>query len=463
MPRKRHRARKIPKIYSPNIIISERGVNLVQRRVLEMGYIWNVTHVEAGIDGEIEIVTGNNAATNCVIRVQVKAVQKEFQSNSKDAFSFSCEQRDIDYWLAGNAPNILVICRPTTEEAYWVDLKAYFTRPENHGSVTIRFAKTHDVFDTRCAPALRDLAVPRTLGLYASPQPHKESLLVNLFPIQSFPSHIYSAETQFRFMKELLQKLKEDSQPEVREWFLNDKRLYTIHDLRTHSLGAHCSRESAQVHEARVWAETNDPVLKKQFVRLLDLCFRQLCWSKGIVFNRKPELYYFKAPKDLADREIGCRNLEKQSTQTVFKCHRNKLELNKIEFCRHHGFERRFYRFAELWYITVTPTYFFSEDGIKPHRSTEVLQANVKRLDRHRAVLSQLLMWSEVLANPAGMFDRRYTYLRLGTPLELPLPLGIDDETWRGSKVGEEDEISDVEELLRPNADLDEEQMQLWT
>ena len=56
--------------------------------------------------------------------------------------------------------------------------------------------------------------------------------------------------------------------------------------------------------------------------------------------HQKRELYYFKAPKDLADRELGCVYLEKQSTWTVFERHSSELESTKIESCRHQGRDR---------------------------------------------------------------------------------------------------------------------------
>jgi len=56
-------------------IVGEQGINLIQRVVLGMGYVWYPTGgVEAGIDGFIEIrdvVTGE--VTDSIVQVQSRA------------------------------------------------------------------------------------------------------------------------------------------------------------------------------------------------------------------------------------------------------------------------------------------------------------------------------------------------------------------------------------------------------
>jgi len=47
----RHSAKGI----SNETLLGQRGVNMVERIVLEMGFVWNPIHIESGIDGIIEI------------------------------------------------------------------------------------------------------------------------------------------------------------------------------------------------------------------------------------------------------------------------------------------------------------------------------------------------------------------------------------------------------------------------
>jgi hypothetical protein len=89
-----------------------------------MRYAWRpILIFDLGIDGEIEICDPQTGeATNLILRVQVKATAQPFQRESSDSFEYFCDRRDLDYWLRGNAPVILIVCRPDTNEAYWVSV-----------------------------------------------------------------------------------------------------------------------------------------------------------------------------------------------------------------------------------------------------------------------------------------------------------------------------------------------------
>ena len=93
--------------------------------------MWTPTtaHSDAGIDGFIEIRrTDTNEATNFILQVQSKATIREWENESSEGFDFRCEERDLAYWLQGNAPVILVVSRPESRKAYWVSIKGYFSR-----------------------------------------------------------------------------------------------------------------------------------------------------------------------------------------------------------------------------------------------------------------------------------------------------------------------------------------------
>lgn len=126
-----------------NSIIGQQGVNLIERVVLGMGFAWYPSGgVEAGIDGTIEIrdaVTGD--ATNSIIQVQSKATTKPFQAETEGAFEYRCAERDLDYWMQGNVPVVLVVSRPESGEAYWVSVKDYFRDPGVRAGRKVRFDK----------------------------------------------------------------------------------------------------------------------------------------------------------------------------------------------------------------------------------------------------------------------------------------------------------------------------------
>src|SRR5713101_4213142 len=164
-----------------NSLIGQQGINLIEKRVLEMGFVWYPTGgIEAGTDGIIELrdsTTGN--VFNSIIQVQSKATESSFQAETSEGFDYLCKEKDLDYWLQGNAPVILVVSRPRTDEAYWVSIKDYFQDLTKRGERKIHFDKRHDRFDQTCGPVLAKLALPRDAGIYLSPPPRRERLWSN--------------------------------------------------------------------------------------------------------------------------------------------------------------------------------------------------------------------------------------------------------------------------------------------
>ncbi len=125
-------------------VIGQQGVNLIESVVLGMGYLWYPTSgTEAGIDGSIEIrdpETGE--VTNSIVQVQSKATANPFQGETESGLDYRCSEKDLDYWMQGNAPVILVVSRPQSEEAYWVSVKNYFADPKRRAARKVRFDKT---------------------------------------------------------------------------------------------------------------------------------------------------------------------------------------------------------------------------------------------------------------------------------------------------------------------------------
>lgn len=154
-------------------ITGERGVNLVQRIVLEMGFLWHpIGGVEAGIDGVVELrddVTGE--VTNSIIQVQSKATKGGFTAETSEGFTYLYSEKDLNYWIQGNAPVILIVSRPDTNEAYWVSVKDYFKDLERRKTRKIHFDKRQHRFNADCKAALMSLALPRDAGIYLAPPP----------------------------------------------------------------------------------------------------------------------------------------------------------------------------------------------------------------------------------------------------------------------------------------------------
>lgn len=445
------------KTYAKTQFTGQRGVNIVERIVLEMGYVWNATYFEAGIDGYIEIADPETGeATNKIVQVQVKAVENDFQSDNGQEFSFTCERAHIDYWLNGTAPVILVVCKIRTGEAYWVNVADFFSDPERRKGCTIRFDRKSDRFDSSAANRLLESAAPEG-GLYLGPVPKEEKLISNLFPVFRMPERIFVADTEFRDRDEVVEALKPLERPEIREWMLKDRKLYSIHDLRREPLVGLCDRGTAEPFDIEEWSDSDDPVVLRDFVRIMNLCLGQFRFDRGFGYDHESGKTFFAAPIDGSERRIQCQSLEKTGTRTVVKKLFAKEGSDDVPCLRHQAFLGKFLRFNGQWFLEVTPTHFFSTDGRTPYRYAESLESGLKRIERHRSVVGDLLMWKSVLAGRE--LGHKYRHLEFNAPAEFELAVGIDDKAWqRGEEVDDDEGPTVVDD----QEDQEELQEMLW-
>lgn len=424
-------------------IIGQQGINFVEKIVLGMGFLWYPTGgIEAGTDGFIEIRDSDTGvARNLIIQVQSKATLGPFQSETPSSFEFTCEARDLDYWLQGNAPVILVVSRPNTEEAYWVSVKDHFRDAERRKTCKARFDKQRDRFDDTCKGALIQLAVPRDAGVYVAPPPVQETLYSNLLLVSSFASYIYTADTDHRTYKSLWRELRALGGKIGCEWMLKEKRLLSFHNLEEFPWRQICDLGTLERFDAEEWAYSYDPDRQREFVQLLNLALREKVWPH-VRYNERNECYYFQMNRDLSDRKIAYQTHSGRTVpRTVFKGYRSKRDPKKISFYRHSAFEGQFRHFDGIWYLEITPTYYFTWDGQRRDRWHEDRLKGIKRLERNPGVFGQLMMWADYLSRPGDMVTPSYPFLEFGTLQQFDIDVGIDDKAWLESESGADADV----------------------
>jgi len=94
-------AKAVPK----SVRIGQRGINVIERIVEEMGHLWTPTRPasDAGTDGFIELCDHEGRSTGQVVQVQSKATLGTFRNETATSFEFLCDERDLTRWLEGNA------------------------------------------------------------------------------------------------------------------------------------------------------------------------------------------------------------------------------------------------------------------------------------------------------------------------------------------------------------------------
>jgi len=121
------------KKYTKSQITGGHGASLIAERVFSMGHVYQATgDLEAGIDGYIEIRDPETEeATGLTVAVQSKATAGRVTAETNERFEYLLDERDLDYWLSGNLPVLLVVSRPQSGEAYYKSIKEYFSSGED--------------------------------------------------------------------------------------------------------------------------------------------------------------------------------------------------------------------------------------------------------------------------------------------------------------------------------------------
>ena len=411
-------------------IIGQQGINLIEQIVLQMGFVWHPTNLDAGIDGYIEIrnqTTGE--VTNCIIQVQSKATERPFEAETPSAFEFRCTSRDLDYWLSGNAPVILVRSRPKTNEVYWVSLKDYFREPATRKTGKVTFDKQRNRFDIDAKDALQKLAFPADSGLYMGTTPKRETIYSNLLTLEPFPKHYYVAETGFRTPGELFATLREETSIVRGEWILGAKMLTSFHDLREHPWSQVCDGGTVEEHDTDEWVLTEDPLRQREFVKLLNACLKEKLFPKGVKFSRDQGFYYIRSTKDLSDREYAYQSRENRTSRFLFKGYPKKLDHAQMSYYRHSAFEGRFIRYGSDWFLQITPNYHFTRDGERPSFYAPALLSGIKLLENNQAVHGQVVMWASFLTE-RSLFDTTLPFVEFRSLLQFELEVGLEDDNW---------------------------------
>jgi hypothetical protein len=437
-------------------IIGQLGINLIESIVLRMGYVWHPTKLEAGIDGYIEIRDGRTGeVTNNIIQVQSKATRNPFANETGSSFTFTCDERDLYYWLGGNAPVIIIVSNVDRGDAYWVSIKDYFSDPKTLKERKITFYKDRNRFDPDASERVQQLAIPVNRGLYLNPIPRSERLYSNFLLLSEYPSIMYVAETTFRSRRELGGALAELGSPHRLEWVLGSGQILSVHDLREWPWTNICDRGSVETFSMAEWSDSNERERQRDFVQLMRYCLSEKLYRLAVTFQPHWGIHYFRATRDLAPRSWSYRGDQQRTSKRVFQPYFRKSKSGEstdekvVAYYRHCAFESQFQRFNSKWYLEVNPTYYYTWDGRTEYSGREALLKGMRRLEKNRAVLGHLLMWASVLQAGPNLFAAEDNWLSFSGPVTFDVGVGIDDDAWK-----EADETNENEDEATDSSDF---------
>ena len=420
----------------PNsVFIGNEGAYLVPQLVNEMRFLWTPSgQFELGVDGTIEIVDpATSQGTGNIIKAQIKTTSQPWAEENESGFVFPVRETDLNYWLNGNTPVILICCKAGEREAFWVSVKDYFGKIERRRERKIRFSKQRDRFDVNCREALIQLAVPKNSGLYLAPLPKQEILYSNLLPVTYFPEIIFSAPTEYKTDKEAGIALRAECSDPTAEWIVTGGAFHSFHKLDVQPWSKVCDAAKQVSFSTSEWAYSSNPAIRRNFVRLLNRCLSQKLRGERVSFNKTNECYYFLADgeKDApVIRILKEKSLIRAATKTVVMARLSKKNPGHISYWRHLALEPQFVFLDGTWYLQITPSYLFTFDGHHLSRFAVDNLKGIKKLEKNNAVLRNVLTWASFLQPKTDWFTKRYEMLKFGPLLKTEFAAGIIDQEW---------------------------------
>ena len=421
---------KKPKRLPVQALRGQKGVNLLEKIVLDMGSTWTPTgSLEVGIDGYIELYDPSTGeALGSIVAAQSKA-QTTLANETVDGFDYWCDQRDVDYWMRGNMPIILVVSQPTTGDAFWIPVKDYFSRPENASSTRVHFSKKLNALTPSSIRDLLALGRAAEAGLYLAPLPRVEQLHSNLLALAEWPSRLWIAETLCRSPGEIWAALRQSKAGVDGAWLLREKRIFSFHDLGEEPWASVCEVGSCESFDTTEWSDSDDADRQRQFVQLLNQTLRAQV-SPEIRYWADQDCYAFVGTPEKGSQKVGYRSLKRGSTLTAVAKYSKKIDNRTFVWLRHLAFRGQFRRLDGQWYLEITPTYRFTWDGYRLDRFHEERLKTIKRFEGNRAVLSALLFWADKLKPRQDLFNNVRAPLQFGELLRFACEVGIDDKRW---------------------------------
>jgi hypothetical protein len=207
--------------------------------------------------------------------------------------------------------------------------------------------------------------------------------------------------------------------------------LFSFTDPSKNLLSRIVDAGTVEEHDAKEWATAKDNERRRVFVEMLNGSLQDDMGAIGVRFCSDDRVFAFKGTHERAPRAFQFRNLHRESSVTVVSRYVSRSKAGReYAYLRHAAFRGRFRRLDGCWFLEVTPTYRFTSDGITKYRFHENQLAGIKRIEGNRAVLSQVLLWNEVLRGQPTLFDKHERLLRFGAPVAASLGCGIPDADW---------------------------------
>jgi len=255
-----------------------------------------------------------------------------------------------------------------------------------------------------------------------------EVLYSNLVPLTSFPERIYNAPATVSAYKQAWAALTAGKFKGhiPRSWILHNNNIYSFTDPEESRLSKIVDVGAIESNPTTEWSETEGADRARLFVQLLNGALRDDLGPKGVRYWHEDDVFAFVGYPDEEPRTYKYQNIRQRSAITVVSHYEQEAKNGrKFKVLRHLAFGGRFRRIDGEFHLEVTPTYRFTNDGREKDRFHDDKLSGIKRLERNRAVLSQVRLWNDLLSAPLAEVPQQLTF---GNALSFTVAQRSEDE-----------------------------------
>jgi hypothetical protein len=362
--------------------------------------------------------------SNCHLLVQSKAQDALFAGETDERFHYTCDDRDLDYWMKATEPVLLICSHPKDERAWWLHVQSYFADPARRADRRVDFNKATMALEGDITDRLFAIADPHGRAHTPVPDQRPETLVSNLLPVD-LPPVVWSYKTTLRGRRAVYEAQRSSGLDVRDDFVLWGGRLITWEQADASGLSAAVSGPPRvrSIGELSEFEQDGDRLIVQLLNNALRHDLRQDCDFYG-----KRHFLYFRASADLSDRRW---NTSGSNWRTVFKGHAKKSDPTKISYYRHSALSMQFIQIDGDWYCELVPDYFFTRDGYRESRFASDLLRGIKKIERNLAVLQETRMWASILRGKDDLFDQPDRLLDFGDLVTFEVDQGIDDAAWK--------------------------------
>lgn len=184
------------------------------------------------------------------------------------------------------------------------------------------------------------------------------------------------------------------------------------------------------------WSQSKVLAERNLFTKLLNQTLRQHCGATEspypLIFAKSMDCYLFQAQQGIAIGSLAVKALKSNASRMVFKAIPDKRSETPgaIQHWQHEAFRWRWHRFGSQWYLTITPFWAFTGDGVSSaSRFQKRSSANMRKPEKNRAVLGHVMFWRSVLCREPDLV-RGASVLQIRPPVSLQASPSIRDQDW---------------------------------